>query len=86
MNLFRATRNEVRNMVGGDRYTEIFADIPLDVCEEDDIKGIYRKARTGEIQGFSGIDDPYEAPDNAEIALGTVRYSTEDKATILLDF
>jgi len=57
---YRATRNNVRNMVGKDRYIEVFVDTPLEVCEQRDENGLYAKARRGEIKGFTGIDDPYE--------------------------
>lgn len=59
---YRAPRNDVRNMVGHKRFIEVFVDTPLDICEERDTKGIYAQARRGEIKGFTGIDDPYEAP------------------------
>lgn len=69
---YRNTRNDVRNMVGKDRFIEVFVDTPLDVCEARDTKGMYAKARKGEIKDFTGIDDPYEAPQHAEIILKTV--------------
>jgi len=75
---YRATRDEVRHMVGEDRFVEVFVDTPLDVCERRDSKGVYAKARRGEITGFTGIDDPYEAPENPEITLDTV-VSTADR-------
>ena len=77
---YRATRNDVRNMVGGDRFLEIFVDTPLEVCEERDTKGMYAKARRGEIKGFTGIDDPYEPPRNAELVLKTVKQDAEENA------
>ncbi len=82
---YRATRNDVRNLVGTENYIEIFVDTPLDVCEERDVKGLYAKARRGEIKGFTGIDDPYEAPLNAEIVLDTVTYSPEENAHMIAD-
>ena len=75
---YRATRNEVRNMVGKDNFVEVFVDTPLQVCEERDTKGMYAKARRGEIKGFTGIDDPYESPRHAEITLET-SVSTPEK-------
>lgn len=69
---YRSTRNDVRNMVGQDHYLEVFVDTPLEVCEARDTKGLYARARRGEIKGFTGIDDPYEAPENPEIVLNTV--------------
>ena len=83
---YRATRNDVRNMVGRDHYVEIFVDTPLEVCEQRDVKGLYAKARSGEIKGFTGIDDPYEEPHHAEIRLDTVKYSPEENAQSIVDY
>lgn len=83
---YRATRNDVRNMVGTDRFIEVFVDTPLEVCEQRDTKGIYAKARRGEIENFTGIDDPYEPPINAEITIETELRSPEDNARLLLDY
>lgn len=77
---YRATRNEARKMVGGDRFVEIFVDTPIDVCEQRDIKGLYAHARRGQLTGFTGVDDPYEAPLDAEIILNTVDFSPEENA------
>jgi len=77
---YRATRNDVRNMVGSDNFIEVFMDTPLEVCEDRDVKGLYAKARRGEIKGFTGIDDPYEPPNNPEVLLDTVNYTAEENA------
>ncbi len=82
---YRATRNDVRTMVG-DNFIEVFVDTPIDVCEQRDVKGMYAKARRGEITGFTGIDDPYEAPLNPEIVLDTVANSPEENARLLLNY
>ena len=82
---YRATRNDVRNMVGKDRYVEVFVDTPLEVCELRDEKGLYAKARRGEIKGFTGIDDPYEAPQHPEIRLDTVNLSPEGNAYMIME-
>ena len=66
---YRAARHEVRDRIG--RFIEIHVDAPLHVCEERDPKGLYRKARAGDLQGFTGIDDPYEAPFNPDIRCAT---------------
>lgn len=81
---YRATRNDVRSMVGDDRFIEVFVDTPLEVCEERDTKGLYAKARRGEIKGFTGIDDPYEAPEHPEITVTTVNRTAEDNASSIL--
>ena len=83
---YRETRNDVRRMVGSDRFIEVFVDTPLEVCEQRDYKGLYAKARRGEIKGFTGIDDPYEPPLNPEIRLDTVMHSPEENARIILDY
>jgi sulfate adenylyltransferase len=82
---YRATRNEVRTMIGGDNYIEAFVDTPLEVCEERDTKGLYARARRGEITGFTGIDDPYEKPQNPEVHLDTVNHTAEENAHAILD-
>ena len=64
---YRATRNEVRNRIGPGQFVEVFVDTPLEVCEDRDTKGMYARARRGEIKGFTGIDDPYEPPVNPEL-------------------
>jgi len=77
---YRATRNECRAMVGDDRFVEVFVDTPLEVCEQRDAKGMYALAREGKLKNFTGIDDPYEPPLNAELRLDTVGCSAEDNA------
>jgi adenylylsulfate kinase len=72
---YRSVRDEVRKMVG--RFVEVYAECPLAVCEQRDVKGLYRKARAGEIKQFTGIDDPYEAPLNPEVTLHTDRESVD---------
>jgi sulfate adenylyltransferase len=82
---YRATRNDVRNMVGQGQFIEVFVDTPLEVCEQRDVKGMYAKARRGEIKDFTGIDDPYEPPRHAEITLNTVGHTPEENAYIILN-
>jgi sulfate adenylyltransferase len=82
---YRATRNDVRNMVGEGNFVEVYVDTPIDVCESRDVKGLYAKARAGEIKGFTGIDDPYEEPMSAEIVLDTVAMSPEKNARLIID-
>ncbi len=83
---YRATRNEVRQMVDAERFVEIFVDTPLEVCEARDVKGMYAKARRGEIKGFTGIDDPYEAPLNPELTLRTVGATPLENAEAVLSY
>lgn len=82
---YRATRNEVRSLMP-DHFVEVFVDTPLEVCEERDTKGMYAKARRGEIQGFTGVDDPYEAPEDPEIVLDTVEGKPEENARRIIDY
>ena len=83
---YKATRQDVRNMVGADRFIEAFVDTPLEVCEQLDAKGMYAKARRGEITGFTGIDDPYEIPETPEVTLDTVVNSARDNADLILEY
>jgi sulfate adenylyltransferase len=69
---YRATRDQVREMVGPDQFIEVFVNTPISICEQRDVKGLYTRARRGEITGFTGIDDPYEPPIDPEIQLDTV--------------
>ena len=79
------TRNEVRSLVGEEHFIEVFVDTPLEVCEQRDTKGMYARARRGEIKGFTGIDDPYEPPQDPEIVVNTIDYSPEENAREILD-
>ena len=83
---YRATRNEVRNMIGRDSFVEVFVDTPLEVCEQRDSRGMYAKARRGEIKQFTGIDDPYEPPQQPELILNTVEHSAEDNARSIVAY
>lgn len=82
---YRATRNDVRNMVGTERFVEVFVDTPLEVCERRDTKGMYAKARRGEIKDFTGIDDPYDPPLHAEITLNTISHTPDQNARLILN-
>ncbi len=83
---YRATRDQCRNMVGPDRFIEVFINTPLNVCEQRDAKGLYAKARRGEIKGFTGIDDPYEPPMSPELVLETTDRSPEENALRIVDY
>jgi len=83
---YRATRDECRNMIGSDRFIEIFVDTPLEVCELRDPKGMYALAREGQLKGFTGIDDPYEPPPNPEISLDTIKCSAEENAELIVSY
>lgn len=74
---FRADRDMVRSIVGEGEFIEVFVDTPLEVCEQRDPKGLYQKARAGQIKNFTGLDSPYEAPENPEITLKTAEQSID---------
>jgi sulfate adenylyltransferase len=69
---YEETRNQVRQMIGYDHFVLVHVATPIDVCEQRDVKGLYAKARRGEITGLTGIDDPYEAPAAPDIRLTTL--------------
>jgi len=77
---YRVDRDGVRAMLGDGDFIEVFVDCPLEVCEQRDPKGLYKKARAGEIKGFTGIDDPYEAPEKAELVLDAATKTAEQLA------
>ena len=77
---FRAERRLVRDMLEDHEFIEVFVDTPLEVAEQRDVKGLYKKARSGELKNFTGIDSPYEAPENPEITVNTVAMTPEEAA------
>ena len=79
-------RDAVRGLVEDGEFVEVFVDAPLAVCEERDVKGLYKKAREGIIKGFTGIDDPYEAPLNPEITIDTSKLSLEEGVNFIFDY
>jgi sulfate adenylyltransferase len=84
---YAAVRRDVRQMVeAGGTFIEVYINAPIEVCERRDRKGLYAKARAGLLKGFTGIDDPYEAPENAEIVIETDKLSVEEAATKILDY
>jgi sulfate adenylyltransferase len=82
---YRATRDEVRAMVGSDAFIEVFVDTPIEVCEARDVKGWYAKARAGEVAAFTGVDDPYEPPLRPELHLLTEGTTPQANARLVLD-
>lgn len=83
---FVKDREQVRNLLNVGEFLEVFIDTPLEVCESRDPKGLYQKARTGEIPNFTGISSPYEAPANPEIWLKTNDLSVEEAASKVLAY
>jgi sulfate adenylyltransferase len=83
---YRSIREEVRSIVGEDQFVEVFVNTPLEECERRDTKGMYAKARRGEIKDFTGIDDPYEEPLNPEIVIDTMLDTPETNARKIVDY
>ncbi|MBO6808404.1 sulfate adenylyltransferase subunit CysN [Thalassospira sp.] len=81
---FKSERQLARSLVEDGEFIEVFIDTPLEVCEQRDVKGLYKKARAGEIANFTGIDSPYERPENAEIVVSTADQSAEEAAEIIV--
>ena len=74
---FRDERRMAREMVEEGEFIEVFVDTPIELCEQRDPKGLYKKARAGQIKNFTGIDSEYEAPENPEIVLKTAEHTVE---------
>ena len=83
---YKADRDKARELVQDGRFIEVFVKVPLDVAESRDPKGLYKKARAGEIKEFTGIDAPYEEPENAELTIDTSKHDLEQSAEMVLDF
>ncbi|MDP4574256.1 sulfate adenylyltransferase subunit CysN [Qipengyuania sp. G39] len=81
---FRADRQLVRDMIDAGEFIEIHVDTPLEVAEARDVKGLYKKAREGKLKNFTGIDSPYEAPEDPEIRVNTVEMSPEEAADYII--
>ena len=82
---FRSERRMARTLFSQGEFVEVFVDTPLDVAESRDPKGLYRKARRGDLKNFTGVDSPYEVPEQADLCLDTIRLSAEDSALAVLD-
>ena len=77
--------NFARSIIGPENFVEVFINTPIEICEARDVKGLYKKARAGEIKGFTGIDSPYEAPENADIEILTADMTVEESSQQILD-
>jgi len=82
---FRAEREMVRSMLPDGEFIEIFIDTPLAEAEKRDVKGLYKKARAGQLKNFTGIDSPYEAPESPEIHIDTTAMTPEQAADLIVD-
>lgn len=83
---FRSERDMARNMVDDGEFIEVYINTPLDVAEQRDVKGLYKKARRGELKNFTGIDSPYETPEKAECTLDTTSMTPEECADMVIDY
>ena len=83
---YRADRDQVRGLMAAGDFVEVFVDCPVDVCEQRDVKGLYKKARAGEIKEFTGVSAPYEAPLRPELTLDTSGQSVEESAKQILAY
>lgn len=83
---FRADRAMVRELFEPGQFIEVFVNAPLEVCEQRDVKGLYKKARAGEIKDFTGISSPYEAPDAAEIQVNTGDQTVEESVETIIEY
>ena len=82
---FRAKRDLVRSMLPEGEFFEVFIDTPLEEAEKRDVKGLYKKAHSGELKNFTGIDSPYEAPGRPEVRIDTTRMTPEQAAQLAVD-
>jgi bifunctional enzyme CysN/CysC len=82
---FRSERRMVRELLPPGEFLEVHIDTPLDVAESRDVKGLYKKARAGELKNFTGIDSPYEAPEHAEIHIDTTKMTPEQAADLIVE-
>jgi adenylylsulfate kinase len=83
---FKADREQVRKIVGPEQFLEVFVDAPIEICEQRDVKGLYKKARAGEVRNFTGIDSPYEAPERPDLHIQTHLSTVEASTARLVDF
>lgn len=82
---FEADREQVKHIVGKENYIEVFVNAPLEICEQRDVKGLYKKARAGEVRNFTGIDSPYEIPQQPDIVIHTHENTVEQSIEMLLN-
>lgn len=83
---YRRDRDRIRGLMGEGEFIEVFVDTPLEICEARDPKGLYKKARAGEISNFTGLDAPYEAPKNPEVHLQTANLTVDEAAQQVVRF
>lgn len=89
INCFVSPTNDIRNaakeIIGAENFVEVFIDTPLEICEQRDVKGLYKKARAGEIKDFTGVNAPFEAPENATIVVKTANKTVEESVNTIVE-
>ena len=83
---YRSDRRKARELVESGRFIEVYVKVPLELAEERDPKGLYKKARAGEIKEFTGIDAPYEEPEEAELTIDTSKHNLEQSRDLVLEY
>ena len=83
---FNRDRNEARKLISNDDFIEIYCKASLEVCEARDVKGLYKRARAGEIKNYTGIDSPYEEPENPELTINTNDETLDNSVSKILSF
>ena len=76
----------VRNLLEDGEFIEVFVDTPIEICEQRDVKGLYAKARAGELPNFTGISSPYESPESPEVRIDTTTMTAEEAADLIIDY
>lgn len=82
----KANREKAKEIIGAADFVEIFVNTPLEICEARDVKGLYKKARKGEIKNFTGISSPYQAPENPDLEINTTDEDLETSVNKIFDF
>lgn len=83
---YQMDRDNIKQTVGASNYIEVFVNTPIEECERRDVKGLYAKARAGEIKNFTGINAPYEAPQHPDVEIDTTKQSVEEAVAVVIDF
>ncbi|MEP0262781.1 adenylyl-sulfate kinase [Dokdonia sp.] len=83
---YERDRSRIKEIVGEDKFVEVYVSTPIEVCEKQDVKGLYKKARAGEIKDFTGIDAPYEVPLTPAIEIDATKHSIKEAASLVLTY
>ena len=83
---FESERKKAKDSIGESKIVEIFIDTPIEICEQRDVKGLYEKARKGEISNFTGINSPFEVPSHPNVTIKTEHQSVDECAQAIIDY